>query len=45
MGKRLAGVVTRAVVLTTNWRLCGPLFKLVKDVPLGNVVWAPCGRA
>ena len=43
MGKRLAGVVTRAVVLTTSWRLCGPLFRLVNDVPLGNVVVPPVG--
>src|SRR4029079_10636945 len=43
MGNRLAGVVTRAVVLTTSWRLCGPLFKLVNEVPLGKVNCAPVG--
>src|SRR6185369_2250165 len=42
-GKRLAGVVTRAVVLTTNCRLCGPLLKVVNDVPLGNVAVPPVG--
>ena len=36
-------MVTRAVVLTTNCRLCAPLLRLVKEVPLGNVVVPPVG--
>ena len=43
VGKRLAGVVTRAVVLTTSWRLCGPLLRLVKLAPLGKVAVPPLG--
>src|SRR6202795_4444067 len=39
----LAGVVTRAVVLTTSCRLCAPLLKLVNEVPLGNDVVPPVG--
>lgn len=42
---RLAGVVTRAVVLTTSWReTADPLFKLEMDAPLGKVHVVPVGR-
>jgi hypothetical protein len=41
---KLAGVVTRAVVLITSGReTADPLFRLEIDAPLGNVQVAPVG--
>ena len=42
---KLAGVVTRAVVLMTSCRVTAdPLFRLEMDAPLGKVHVAPVGR-
>jgi len=42
---KLAGVVTRAVVLITSCRVTAdPLFRFVMDAPLGKVHVAPVGR-
>src|SRR5207245_10291401 len=42
---KLAGVVTRAVVLMTSCRVTAdPLFRFVMDAPFGKVHVAPVGR-
>src|SRR2546425_8728740 len=42
---KLAGVVTRAVVLITSCRVTAdPLFRFVMDAPFGKVHVAPVGR-